>query len=893
MRKARPKAQPKQAHAPSRPRSRRRIVPSFHFGSRLLIIVFASAAFLMLLAAVLPLAVPTSAYRSWVEGEVSRYADARVSIDRFRFQLLPYPGYTITGLALVSKSAPFQGQPFLQADKVRGSISFLSLMAGRVVTAVSAGGVTLDYRKSGGVSNLGALLNLSEGLAGSPPAFGASFEGPAPSSPSPALVPGAQIKTLQALPEEKAPAPVAPPATPEEGVKQTPQGPTTEPAGEKNSRLGLIREAHAQEAGEFPADEGSIEISSIDVSHGRINVWEDGAQIYSVDGLRLSAGRVLSSGGLGANLRAAGKLAGLKSGAQAVSADVGISGQLFVDPSRREVGARAMRVSVSGSQAVVDFSVNYGASPVSFDIHFATPDLSPRAAAPILAAAGMSFPEGLTWDGPVAADLSFKGTSEAIDLVANIEAATARIGFADFFSKGAGLPLRASLSLFFTPTAIALRDGQLTIGQENFLVKGGLDRVGESILRLSVSGANLDASVLKTFFPKMSFIDALEDLELSFDLEGAPYSPAPFGVRGKFKGKRASVAGFEIEEVEGALERVGTVDVPSGAAVPFTVPTLRGRYAGGELSGNGSVSLGASTDLNFETVVSRADSSLIPALGGVIAGEASIVASLASTGSGSVELSQNAKLSGSILLSEGSWKEIRIGEQLFTPEIWKKFEEASGVVLDQAGKEKLRSLAGEIRDAKVSFESAAGRDEIGELSWSQGPLEFKAKGTCEAGALALDGDMFVEKGFSALLVAAPASRKALFDADGRLIFPIRLAGKAASPEISIDADKMLALLKEKKAVAPPAAPPASAAKPAAPPASAAKPAAPAAAKPKAPAAAGPAPQAKAPVQQGTPAAEAPSTKKKPILTPDKKGARSSAPPTEEQVDDILKVIIGH
>jgi len=270
--------------------------------------------------------------------------------------------------------------------------------------------------------------------------------------------------------------------------------------------------------------------------------------------------------------------------------------------------------------------------------------------------------------------------------------------------------------------------------------------------------------------------------------------------------------------------------------------------------------------------VSGTDAQLLSALGETLEGEASVVAAISGSGRDQVELSKNAKASGSILISEGSWKEIRIAEALFAPDALKKMEEAVGESFSEAAKQRLVSLTGEIRDAKISFESVGEAGELSEVSWSQGPIEFNANGKVEAGLLNLQGKAAVEKGLSAELVAAPASRKLLFDSEGKILLPITISGKVSSPEFSVDIGKLTAKLKERETAAP-------------------GPAASVEEKPKAPAKPAVSPKPKPHVRKKRAPGGEP--ERKPVLTPDKKRQRSSVPPTGEQVDDILKVIIGN
>ncbi|HPM41918.1 MAG TPA: hypothetical protein PLY45_05740, partial [bacterium] len=437
----------------------------------------------------------------WVEEEILGQAGAGVSIEKFRFQLLPYPGYTIEGLELTSKSAPFQGQPLLRVEKARGSISFLSLIGGRIVTAVAASGVTVDYRSFGGASNLGALLGFAQGAEVVPSAIESTIVGAGEigtPTPPPAPVPQAQaeVKALP-MPSSEVPSaePQAPPARGEApGAEAGRPGPRTiappqgtepgvqSPLSPSSSLMRdfILRSAFAEELSPKD-DEASLEITSITVSNGRINFWEGGAIDFAIDEIALSAGNLSFSGGLGAEVRMRGRALGhavpekdadggysslpASPAAAPASASLALSGRAFVDGKRKEFGLRGARLSVGSSQMSAEISVGYGQAPLSFDIHVATPGVGPRDASPALELMGLAVPSGLSWQGPASADISARGTRENFDLGLRIDGGQAKLSFSEVFTKGAGLPFKADLSMAVSPTSVQLKEGSVMLGQ--------------------------------------------------------------------------------------------------------------------------------------------------------------------------------------------------------------------------------------------------------------------------------------------------------------------------------------------------------------------------------------------------------------------------------------------
>ena len=123
------------------------------------IIIFSLAA-LMIAAAIVPIFIPTETYRNFVEKRLSRDFDVRVTMEGFRFRLIPYPGYSIRGLGFISTREPFKGQRVLWVKKATGSLTVGGLLGGEIATSVSLNGVEVDVRESEKGSNVGAMVGM-------------------------------------------------------------------------------------------------------------------------------------------------------------------------------------------------------------------------------------------------------------------------------------------------------------------------------------------------------------------------------------------------------------------------------------------------------------------------------------------------------------------------------------------------------------------------------------------------------------------------------------------------------------------------------------------------------------------------------------------------------------
>lgn len=902
---------PKPPSRPARPRARRQPL----IGTKTLIIIVLIVAAVVILAAVVPLLIPTSAAKGWLEKRVSAVLDARLEMDALRFRLLPTPGYAIRRLRFVSKKFPFQGLPAVMAEEVRGQLSFFDLLAGRVVATVEAKGVDIDYRIAGGQSNIGTMVKdirgLSPALAPNVPAFDGQ----------PAVSPDAQAPAMESpsLP----PQPLLPPSSND----------APGPVSQMLRKLGIpIASAKESERGQGSAAASSggegrpVIVRSVTIRQGRFRIWDNGVPVWAVEGLSCAASRFSSDAGMAADVRLVGRIPG-RIQAAAVAAGgtpIDLSGQGFVDVGRREMGIRGLRALIAGSQLAADVSVNYGATPISFDLHLATPDVDPGFLTPLLDITGGHLPVGLSWQGSVALDLALKGTRGAYEINAQVDGGPARFGFGKLFVKGAGMPFRLALSGSASPRSYIVREGSAVLGRDTFSVKGELGRGDDAALHADIGGSKLDGGTLKLFFPLMGFLEAMEEADVDVVFDGGLKGEAPMAFGGTIGARRIVVAAQEIANFEGKFEReiaglaaaakppvsgepalaptVQEALAPPPPSIPqkmrpnaIVFPSLRGEIAGGQFSGNGSVVLGDEVEIAAEAVGNHLEASQLAS--GALAGETSLVVKAASKGADAAALSRNLRLEGSLVVNSGSWREAKLGPELFSADLWKVLEEGAATKLDAAAEAKLAAVGDTFTGLKAAFESSEEGVSVSELSWAQDLFEAKLAGKVDGGGRIAKGEgtIWIGKGPAAQLVAQIPARKMLLETDGRLMFPVAATGRLPAMELKADTEKLLGAIKARAALPPQkTSPPKEEKKPV-----------PAETKPKEPAAMPQvAPSPSKPAMPQKPA-EMPPPKKPASLapkaeagavapeqrTPAKKGKRSS-PPSDEQVDNMLKVIIG-
>ena len=677
----------------------------------ILIVVFLIAA-VMVAAAVWPFFIPTESYRRFVENKISRHLDARVTMEGFRLRLIPYPGYTIRGLGLISATKPFRGMRALWAKKVSGSLAIGGLLRGRVETALTLHHVQLDYRVQDSDSNIGSMLRLG-------------------SAPGP----------------------------------------------------------------QSPEEPNSVVIKSLEVKDGRLNLFlRDDSQPEVIDGIKLEAENLFPAKGTGAEV----KLAGVFQGAEGTGFSA--AGRVFYDPSRRELTAQEMGANLAGSRLVTNVSINFGVSPISFNFQAATPALTPKAVAPVMPRLVGGLLEGLDWQGQMAADVSLMGTKDAFWLKLQLDATSAGVSAGQIFSKGVGLPLKLSSSLYVRPKTIDVRQASVTLSDDTINVTGQMFRNKNLLTKVLVSGDDLDTISLKPFFPRFWTFGSTEGLGLNINLEGELKGEKPVELGGSFSAKRLIFAGQETVDVKGTM-------VKTKEHISF--PTVRGIFADGQLSGHGRVVPGTVDKYRFAVVVDRLDAGALESIRGLLEGQGSLVVEVQGQGADPETLSLDLKLDGSFILGSGTLTDVKMIGRLFSPETKKALEEQGGTPIEKEQFAALADIGGLVEGLRASFELSQNRLSISQVTWRHPKYQASLQASLErSGLVAGGGDVTVAKDVAMRLVRDAKARQRLLSREGQLVLPVALSGTRTALAVGLDRDKLNMMVASRGAPPPPAMPPA-------------------------------------------------------------------------------------
>ncbi|HQC50570.1 MAG TPA: hypothetical protein PKW68_02050 [bacterium] len=769
---------------------------------KILVATLVAVALLLIAAIAGPFFISTDKYRTLIERSIGG-SGSRVAMSSFRLRFVPHPGYTIKNLAIISTEPPFVGQTAISVGKIEGDLSLMSLLRGEIVTAMKFYDVSVNYRVSSGVSNLGRIFGFSSGRDAP-----SGFERPevdaiGESFSDADIDANVEFKSLPAAPAIDDGEPLPVPA--KDSAEEVPSPDEAAEGGPQGFLLGgIISEAHAEEqaedrafdAGNFLSDEKLI-ITSLDVTSGSVSIMEEGdaspVLVTDIDFSARNIDRMPSSEEPSKKIiRAA-----VRASAAAFGSDVqnvSITGNLVLDEGGKVLALNDSTIYLSGVQASMDGTVNFSAASPIFDFHAATMTFTPAMLSSIYRDAINEVVSRLDWQGPVAVDIFAKGSPVVYELKVQIDSAQSSMSYGGIFSKTAGLPMKLHGSALVQSDAISIRDLEIFLGEAKLNASGFIRRDDSLSYEIKLDGNGLSDFQVKNYFPPIATVDSFKNLSATVKARGSIKNSNGDNseTRIDFTSESLGFAGIFIDAAEGSV-------ISQGGVLEF--PVIRGKFAGGSFSGNGKLERGEKHLFTFSGIASEVDPSKIQSLGGLISGNSSVVIEASSEGSDQLTIAGNMKLSGSLILDSGSWQSHNFGQLIFNQDAWRGIEAVSDFPLSAEVKSKLENIDGAISDFKATFSLSGNLLSASEVGWKNPLYEAESFSASikypEAGDPASDkrfgegmidgkGVIVIPKGISLQLVTDKGARGKLLDEQDRMLLPVKLSGTLASALVQLD-----------------------------------------------------------------------------------------------------------
>ena len=727
---------------------------------RAIVIVTAVVGLILILAAIGPRLIPSSTYQGIIEESLKAQLKARVEIDRFKFRLIPYPGYTIEGFRLISDAPPFQGMTLLQAEKITGSLAFPALLRGKIVTGVDVRGAEINIKFSQGVSNIGTMLKIEQPGDVQYDQTIKSMAAPAEPSQAPA-----------ASPPDSSPGSSPPGSGPE--IRSMP-APSIEEPGPSSWNIfpAIVGPAYAEEAGGDGIETGSLKIEKIDMIRGRITIDADSLpQQISITDASLSVKKIRSGATPGANVRLSGVTG------NSARPNLSIGGSISMDRARRELTVKRLAAYFNGSQFAGDLVLSYGFTPASMDIHVASPNLAPAAADAALAYLGRGLPPTVSWKGTAAFDAKYKGTASAGEVELSLDARNAEVAVGQAFKKEQGSPFKASVAGVLSDAALSIASGSVTVASSEFSIAGEARRDAGITSSLNLSGALLGEEALRLFLPGMQGMVDLGEFGADIKIAGEIASPAPMTIAGRIEAAKASAAGIAVENMECSFER---------QAEAISIASIKGAFASGNFSGTGKVVTSGTPSMEFEVVAHDLDSAAVRSLGGAILGKIELAAKVVTSGVDRYSMTDNLVMSGTLVAQKFSGPIVDAARGLLTEELTKQISVSSGLRIDGAALLKASVASEEGLELKAGFEISKGLVSAQNASWNGEGYSARGSAAVDStSSLKGEGEIVLAADVAKKMVPDPAASKALLEKDGTFVIPVEIGGRLAKPEFQL------------------------------------------------------------------------------------------------------------
>ncbi len=628
----------------------------------------------------------------------------------------------------------------------------------------------------------------------------------------------------------------------------------------------------AHEKKDAKKEKKSYEIRSLLVNGGIFRYMKEGDQNpFVVSEIEFAASDLKFGQVFSASVRLSAAVE--KAGKQSIN----LSGQFVADTEQKIVQAKQADLFYGGSRFGIDGSYKYDVK--SFDVHVATTAVTLQSLGFAIPSLAQGLPFGAELTGPFALDAAFNGTKENLAVKCHIDATAPKFRIGSIFNKESNRPFKIIFSGTYQPTHITVEDAAFSIGESAFHLTGSVVNQPGYPAQLALSSTAFDAGELKGYFPFLTIFDELATPAIAINVSGPLTAETGRTIAGHVSAARVSALAHTLSNFETDFQY---------ASDAIILNALKGILYDGALSGNGSIDLKSIPTFHFELVADNLDTAKIPTLPAIMTGIASLVLKADASGTDNVSVRESFSSEGTLVMGTGQIAPLKVGAQILTQPVWKALESYVTGGLDVAARDGLSALEGDVKDLKASFNFKEGTLNISKIEWSHPQYRAEGKGTITLpGEVSGDGDIYISKDTTALLIKDPASRKGVATADGTLDVPFSVSGTLMAMSVKPDEAKFADNLKR---TATPAA--AAATTPAAPttPAPATTPTTPAAPTPATPAAPAvkkakpkPAAEAPAPTTEG----EAAKPAKKKVQKETTKGKMSS-----DVDEDTMKVIIG-
>jgi hypothetical protein len=448
------------------------------------------------------------------------------------------------------------------------------------------------------------------------------------------------------------------------------------------------------------------------------------------------------------------------------------SGLFSVNREQKIFELKRLDLYFAGARFNFEGILQYGTSPKSFDMHAATPSVNISSITPFVPALSSGLPMGFKAAGPMALDISLKGTKENTTFKIHADATNAEINSGSIFTKKTNFPFKIFVSGVYQPAFITIDDATFSFGSSSFKLAGSVVRQEGYPAQIRLEPTSFNSADVIPSFPILAVFEELSNPAASLEIRGPLLEEQQRIVNGRFSSEGAVVFGKEISNLNMDFSYAGGV---------FSFGSLKASLYGGTMSGNGQTIMGDPPSYRFDIVADNIDTSGILGAFPILSGTGSLVFKAETRGGDNISLSENLVSEGTIVVPQGEVIPFRLGRDILTQSIWNIIEPHVTQGLNSGMVEGLSAADGPVKDLKISFGSKGGILSVSKMSWTAPNYKVEAKlSISEKDVVDGEGDVFIDSDTVYRLIKDPADRKNVATADGRLDIPFTIGGALSS-----------------------------------------------------------------------------------------------------------------
>ncbi len=462
----------------------------------------------------------------------------------------------------------------------------------------------------------------------------------------------------------------------------------------------------------------------------------------------------------------------------AAEPNVELAGQVFFDTATSAASLRSARLTLMGSAATLDATIELAASPLKFEFHGASPDITAAQLATLFPSIENGFPAGIAVKGPVALDLYASGTRDATTIQLQAELTRAALEIGTLVKKSPGQALKVEFAGADQPAYLTINALNLRTGEGIVQIAGSLLHGPDHQAQLTIAAPSFKWTELVAMMSWLGMFEALASSTFSATVRGALDATEGRTITGNLRATAARIFATDFADLSVDFDYKGPT---------IALPLIAARTLGGSLAAHGEVDVREIPAYDLHAVIKDCDAGTLSVLGGALKRRGALVIDLKARGSDAAQLSTDMTLAGSFVSTAAELPTLNIGGALFGEATWQPLSALTPPPqLDAKAKENLAGITLGPADLVAVFSREKSELKLSDVRVRTPLVTLWLMGTLATqGNANVAGSLWLAKDEAAKLIPKPAERKPIVNTGGDLQIPFVLKGKTQAPTLMV------------------------------------------------------------------------------------------------------------